>query len=101
MAQIRHIGWHVSIQLMSPASGNYKGNSTSFPYASLTPTSINVPSEWELGSRFVCTPEASSHQNFRMLSMKKVVPVRLLKNKFATTIQTAESAGATADELQL
>ncbi len=37
----------------------------------------------------------------RMLSMKKVVPVRLLKNKFATTIQTAESAGATADELQL
>ena len=65
----------------------------------------------QIGSRFVCTPEASSHQNFKeailhategdtMLSIKKVVPVRLLKNKFATTIQTAEAEGATASELQ-
>ena len=56
----------------------------------------------QIGSRFVCTPEASSHQNFKeailhategdtMLSIKKVVPVRLLKNKFATAIQTAEA----------
>ena len=35
-----------------------------------------------------------------MLSIKKVVPVRLLKNKFATAIQTAEAEGATASELQ-
>jgi enoyl-[acyl-carrier protein] reductase II len=65
----------------------------------------------QIGSRFVCTPEASSHQNFKeailhaaegdtMLSIKKVVPVRLLKNKFATAIQMAESEGATAIELQ-
>ena len=65
----------------------------------------------QIGSRFVCTPEASSHQNFKeailhaiegdtMLSIKKVVPVRLLKNKFATAIQTAEAEGATASELQ-
>jgi len=65
----------------------------------------------QIGSRFVCTPEASSRQTFKeailhategdtMLSIKKVVPVRLLKNKFATTIQTAEAEGATASELQ-
>ncbi len=65
----------------------------------------------QIGSRFVCTPEASSHQNFKeailhaaegdtMLSIKKIVPVRLLKNKFATAIQTAEAEGATASELQ-
>jgi enoyl-[acyl-carrier protein] reductase II len=65
----------------------------------------------QIGSRFVCTPEASSHQNFKeailhaaegdtMLSIKKVVPVRLLKNKFATAIQMAEAEGATAIELQ-
>jgi enoyl-[acyl-carrier protein] reductase II len=65
----------------------------------------------QIGSRFVCTPEASSHQNFKeavlhategdtMLSIKKIVPVRLLKNKFANTIQTAEAEGATPIELQ-
>lgn len=66
----------------------------------------------QIGSRFVCTPEASSHQNFKniilqskegdtMLSMKKTVPVRLLKNEFFNTINTAENNGATAEELQL
>ena len=64
----------------------------------------------QIGSRFVCTPEASSHQNFKdaiiqanegdtMLHLKKTVPVRLLKNKFATTIKEAEDKGATAEEL--
>ena len=65
----------------------------------------------QMGSRFVCTPEASSHPSFKeaviksnegdtMLSMKKVVPVRLLKNKFAEEIQSAEKAGATEEELK-
>jgi enoyl-[acyl-carrier protein] reductase II len=65
----------------------------------------------QIGSRFVCTPEASSHQSFKdaiikaeegdtMLSMKKTVPVRLLKNKFANDIKFAESKGATEDELK-
>lgn len=64
----------------------------------------------QIGSRFVCTPEASSHQAFKeaiihsnegdtMLSMKKVVPVRLLKNKFADEIQAAEKRGASVEEL--
>jgi enoyl-[acyl-carrier protein] reductase II len=65
----------------------------------------------QVGSRFVCTPEASSHQAFKdavlqaaegdtMLQMKKTVPVRLLNNKFAVDVRTAELRGATAEELQ-
>ncbi len=65
----------------------------------------------QIGSLFVCTPEASSHQNFKeailkagegdtLLQMKKVVPVRLLKNKFSDDIKTAELKGATEEELK-
>ena len=65
----------------------------------------------QIGSRFICTPEASSHQHFKdailqskegdtMLSMKKTVPVRLLKNEFYDAIKTAESLGATEEELK-
>ena len=35
-----------------------------------------------------------------MLSMKKTVPVRLLKNKFYEDIKAAELRGATEDELK-
>jgi enoyl-[acyl-carrier protein] reductase II len=34
-----------------------------------------------------------------MLSLKKLVPVRLLKNKFFETIQAAEAGGAGKEEL--
>lgn len=65
----------------------------------------------QIGSRFVCTPEASSHQSFKeavveaqegstMLSMKKTVPVRLLKNDFFELIYEAEKRGASPEELQ-
>ncbi len=65
----------------------------------------------QVGSRFVCTPEASSHIHFKeaiiaaqegdtKLSMKKLVPVRLLKNDFANKIEEAEQRGADATELQ-
>lgn len=65
----------------------------------------------QVGSRFVCTPEASSHIHFKeaiiaaqegdtKLSMKKLVPVRLLKNDFANKIEEAEQRGADAIELQ-
>jgi enoyl-[acyl-carrier protein] reductase II len=64
----------------------------------------------QMGSRFVCSIEASSHQHFKdavihsaegdtMLSMKKTVPVRLLKNKFYDNIKAAEMRGATEEEL--
>ena len=65
----------------------------------------------QIGSRFVCSPEASSHLNFKeaiiasiegdtKLSMKKLVPVRLLKNEFAKNIELAEARGANKEELQ-
>ncbi|MFL9481161.1 NAD(P)H-dependent flavin oxidoreductase [Chitinophagaceae bacterium LWZ2-11] len=65
----------------------------------------------QVGSRFVCTPEASSHINFKeaivkaeegdtMLSIKKNVPVRLLRNSFYNTIKEAEAAGASEEDLK-
>jgi enoyl-[acyl-carrier protein] reductase II len=65
----------------------------------------------QIGSRFVCTPEASSHLRFKeailhakegdtMLSMKKTVPVRLLKNHFSEEVKAAELRGATEEELK-
>lgn len=65
----------------------------------------------QVGSRFVCTPEASSHQVFKdaivaapegatLLSLKKLAPVRLLKNDFFLQVQEAESRGASKEELQ-
>jgi enoyl-[acyl-carrier protein] reductase II len=64
----------------------------------------------QIGSRFVCSNEASNHISFKqkiieskegdtMLSMKKVVPVRLLKNNFFKQINEAELKGATKEEL--
>jgi enoyl-[acyl-carrier protein] reductase II len=65
----------------------------------------------QVGSRFVATPEASSHINFKklildssegdtVLSLKKLTPVRLLKNKFFQQVADAESNGASIEELQ-
>jgi len=56
----------------------------------------------QLGSRFAATQESSAHENFKqaiveansgstMLSMKKLVPVRLLKNKFYEEITAMEN----------
>jgi enoyl-[acyl-carrier protein] reductase II len=64
----------------------------------------------QVGTRFVASEEASSHINFKMatidaaegdtqLSLKKLTPVRLLKNKFFQQISEAESRGAEKDEL--
>lgn len=64
----------------------------------------------QIGSRFVCTKESSAHENFQkaimdsncgdtMLSMKSVVPVRLLKNKFYEEIKSLEEKCASNEEL--
>jgi enoyl-[acyl-carrier protein] reductase II len=64
----------------------------------------------QIGSRFVCSNEASDHPAFKeavikaqegdtLLSMKKTVPVRLLKNAFFEEIKNAEMRGASAEEL--
>lgn len=65
----------------------------------------------QIGSRFAATIESSAHQNFKqaiisasptatMLSMKKTVPVRLLKNKFYDEINKLEERCASVEELQ-
>jgi enoyl-[acyl-carrier protein] reductase II len=65
----------------------------------------------QMGSRFVASEEASSHVNFKqavinaaegdtLLSLKKLTPVRLLRNQFFQQIQEAEARGASEDELR-
>lgn len=64
----------------------------------------------QIGSRFVCSNEASNHIKFKeaivnskegdtMLSMKKLVPVRLMKNRFFEMMNEAEMRGATKEEI--
>jgi enoyl-[acyl-carrier protein] reductase II len=64
----------------------------------------------QIGSRFVATPESSAHQAFKqavvdaqegdtILTLKKLTPVRLIKNAFYKAVQAAELAGANADIL--
>jgi len=65
----------------------------------------------QIGSRFAVSNESSAHQNFKeyvvnshegdtLLSIKKLAPVRLLRNKFFDLIRAAESNGASGEELQ-
>jgi len=65
----------------------------------------------QIGSLFAAAEESSAHPAFKtkiieagdgdtFLSLKKVVPVRLLKNKFAEIIRSSEDAGASAEELK-
>ncbi|MFT3946415.1 MAG: nitronate monooxygenase [Agriterribacter sp.] len=65
----------------------------------------------QVGSRFVASKEASSHINFKkavvkategdtMLSMKQLVPVRLIRNSFFREINAAEIQGASIEELK-
>jgi len=65
----------------------------------------------QIGTRFVATPEASAHPAFKqaviqagegdtMLTLKKLVPVRLLKNPFFQQVQEAENRCASLEELK-
>lgn len=64
----------------------------------------------QVGSLFAATQESSAHDNFKQaiieadegdtkLSMKSLVPVRLLKNDFYRAVEKAESEGAGREEL--
>jgi enoyl-[acyl-carrier protein] reductase II len=64
----------------------------------------------QMGSRFVASIEASSHVSFKnavinategdtQLSLKKLVPVRLMKNAFFKQVSDAEERGADKEEL--
>lgn len=66
----------------------------------------------QIGSRFAVSEESSMHPNFKkritelnegdtQLSLKKLVPVRLVKNKFFKEVQNAEDKGATVEELKI
>lgn len=65
----------------------------------------------QIGSRFAASIESSAHHNFKnaiveakdgetKLVMKKVVPVRLIKNKFYQQVQKAEDSGYTVEKLK-
>lgn len=64
----------------------------------------------QMGSRFVACIEASSHVSFKnkvinagegdtLVSMKKLTPVRLLKNAFSDKIEAAENSCVSREEL--
>lgn len=66
----------------------------------------------QIGSRFVATPEASSHKAFKeavvaakegetQLRLKALTPVRLLKNKFYQDIVAAEDKAASKEALSI
>lgn len=65
----------------------------------------------QVGSRFVASEEASSHQSFKQmvvdagegstqLTLKELAPVRLLKNKFYDDVQALYQKGTTKEELK-
>lgn len=65
----------------------------------------------QVGSRFVASEEASSHEVFKkailaagegdtQLSLKALTPVRLLKNDFSAAVAAGEARGASAEELK-
>ena len=64
----------------------------------------------QIGSKFVISHEASCHTNFKNavliagegdteLCLKKLTPVRLLKNKFYNDVKSAENQNASVEEL--
>jgi enoyl-[acyl-carrier protein] reductase II len=64
----------------------------------------------QIGSRFAATVESSAHANFKtaiiragpdstMLAMKKLVPVRLLKNRFFEQVRELEEKNADKEQL--
>lgn len=65
----------------------------------------------QVGSRFVCSPEASSHQNFKeavvnanegdtVLALKQLTPVRLIRNDFYARVAEAEAGCASKEQLE-
>ena len=65
----------------------------------------------QIGTRFALTRESSACDRFKdlcaglqegdtMLSLKKVVPTRLIKNEFFRRVEEAENRGASAEEMK-
>lgn len=93
---------HIKIPLI--AAGGIASGTSMYAVMSLGAEAVQI------GSRFVCTPEASSHENFKQaiihsqegdtrLSLKQLTPVRLLNNDFAQQVLEAEMRGADQESL--
>lgn len=65
----------------------------------------------QIGSRFAASLESSAHERFKqrvttsdegdtILTLKKLTPVRMIKNEFYRRVLEAEQRGASADELR-
>ena len=65
----------------------------------------------QIGSRFAASEESSAHHSFKQkiidskdgdtkLTLRKVIPVRLIKNDFFYKVEELESKGATAEDLK-
>jgi enoyl-[acyl-carrier protein] reductase II len=65
----------------------------------------------QIGTRFAASLESSAHPSFKqnivdasdgdtVLTLKKIIPVRILKNEFYRQVQELEDKGATAEELK-
>jgi enoyl-[acyl-carrier protein] reductase II len=65
----------------------------------------------QIGSRFAASVESSAHDNFKkviteakegdtILTLKQLTPVRLIKNKFFSEVEAAESRAASVEELK-
>jgi enoyl-[acyl-carrier protein] reductase II len=65
----------------------------------------------QIGTRFVLSTEASSHPGFKdfvskagegdtILTLKSLMPVRLLRNRFYAQVEAAERAGAPPEDLK-
>jgi enoyl-[acyl-carrier protein] reductase II len=64
----------------------------------------------QVGSRFVASEESSAHPDFKRkvieakdgdtsLTLKKIIPVRLIKNKFYQEVKALEDKGASREEI--
>ena len=65
----------------------------------------------QVGSRFALSKESSAHENFKrhclnlqegdtFLTLKKLSPVRLVKNEFCESVENAQQRGASIDDLR-
>ncbi|MBK5285426.1 MAG: nitronate monooxygenase, partial [Bacteroidia bacterium] len=66
----------------------------------------------QIGTRFAASEESSAHINFKkkiietkegetILTLKQVMPVRLIKNNFYKKVEEAEQRGAGVEELKI
>jgi enoyl-[acyl-carrier protein] reductase II len=64
----------------------------------------------QIGTRFAASMESSAHENFKMrvvgskegetmLTLKRLTPVRMMRNKFLEQVEQAEQQGASVEQL--